>query len=53
MTEPEPTLMPEVTRVTVWCPECQNAHVVEDVHAFLLSLHQRVCVELAAFNGEG
>ena len=45
-------LLPEPTTVTVFCPECQEHVVVRDVHALLLGLHQRVCGELAAVNGE-
>jgi hypothetical protein len=51
MEEPAP-ILPEPTKVTVFCPECNQAIVVVDVHAFLLGLHQRVCVDLAAINGE-
>jgi hypothetical protein len=53
--EPEPArvLLPEPTSVTVFCPECQEHVAVRDVHALLLGLHQRVCGELAAINGEG
>ena len=52
LNEPETPVLPEPTKVTVFCPECQVHVVVEDVHAFLLGLHQRVCGELAAVNGE-
>lgn len=45
-------LLPEPTTVTVFCPECTEHVVIVDVHAFLLGLHQRVCGELAAVNGE-
>lgn len=48
----ESALLPEPTKATVFCPECEEAVVVQDVHAFLLGLHQRVCGELAAVNGE-
>jgi hypothetical protein len=44
--------LPEATRVTVFCPECSEIVVVVDAHAFVLGLHQRVCGELAAVNGE-
>ena len=50
--EPEPTVLPEPTKVTVFCPECNEHVVITDAHAFLLGLHQRVCGELAAVNGE-
>ena len=53
MNNPEPALPPEPTRVTVWCPECEAHIVVADVHAFLLGLHQRVCLELLHVNGDG
>jgi hypothetical protein len=49
---PEPDLLSEPTSVTVWCPECSEHVVITDAHAFLLGLHQRVCGELAAVNGE-
>jgi hypothetical protein len=45
-------VLPEPAKATVYCPECQEAVVILDVHAFLLGLHQRVCGELAAVNGE-
>jgi hypothetical protein len=51
MNEPAAPVVPEPTKVTVYCPECQEAVVILDVHAFLLGLHQRVCVELTAVNG--
>ena len=52
--QPEPAreLLPEPTKVTVWCPECQDHVVIQDAHVFFLGLHQRVCGELAAVNGE-
>jgi len=50
--EPEPALMPEPTSVTVLCPECSEIVSVKDIHALLLGLHQRICGELAAVNGE-
>lgn len=50
--EPPADLRPlEVPSVTVICPECTEVVKVEDIHAFLLGLHQRVCGELAALNG--
>lgn len=42
---------PEQTRVTVWCPECQEAVLIHDAHAFVLGIHQRVCSELERVNG--
>jgi hypothetical protein len=47
-----PALMRDVPQTLVWCPECHNHIVIEDMHAFLLGLHQRVCVELMHVNGE-
>jgi hypothetical protein len=47
----EPDLMPEPTSVTILCPECSEIVSVKDIHALLLGLHQRVCVELTAVNG--
>lgn len=49
--EPEAPVLPEPTKVTVFCPECNEPIIITDVHAFLLGLHQRVCVELTAVNG--
>jgi hypothetical protein len=51
MPDPEPRVLPEPGKVTVLCPECREAVVIEDVHAFLLGLHQRVCAELVEVNG--
>lgn len=48
----EPATLPEPKKVTVFCPECNEVVAIVDVHAFLLGLHQRVCGELAAVNGE-
>jgi hypothetical protein len=50
--EPDRTLLPEPTSVTILCPECSEIISVKDIHALLLGLHQRVCGELAAVNGE-
>jgi len=50
--EPDRTLLPEPTSVTILCPECAEIISVKDIHALLLGLHQRVCGELAAVNGE-
>ena len=50
--EPEPEFLAEPTKITVFCPECNEVVVITDAHAFLLGLHQRVCGELAAVNGE-
>lgn len=47
----EPEVIPEPAKVTVLCPECGEVVVIEDVHAFVLGLHQRVCGELTAVNG--
>ena len=49
----ETELLREPTRATAWCPECETHVVVVDVHAFLLGLHQRVCLELLHVNGDG
>jgi len=50
--EPEAPVLPEPTKVTIFCPECNEVVAIVDVHAFILGLHQRVCGELAAVNGE-
>jgi hypothetical protein len=34
------------------CPECGEPIRIADIHAFLLGLHQRVCRDLVAVNGE-
>lgn len=50
--EPAADLRPlEVASTTVVCPECGEAVKLNDVHAFVLGLHQRVCGELAQLNG--
>jgi hypothetical protein len=49
--EPEAPVLPEPTKVTIFCPECNEVVAIVDVHAFILGLHQRVCVELTAVNG--
>lgn len=50
--EPRADLRPvEVASVTIACPECGDLVKVNDIHAFLLGLHQRVCSELAQVNG--
>lgn len=38
--------------IEIICPECGERIAIADVHAFLLGLHQRVCRELVAVNGE-
>jgi hypothetical protein len=42
----------EPSRVTVICPECRGYIVIQDVHAFVLSVHERVCPELDALHAE-
>ena len=50
---PEPEVIPEISSVTVVCPECSELVKVRDVHAFLMGLHERVCSELELVNGAG
>jgi hypothetical protein len=48
----EAEVLPEVTSVTVVCPEGQSYVRIRDVHAYVLSIHERVCPELVEVNGE-
>jgi hypothetical protein len=50
-TSAEPIYLEETKRVTIVCPECHEIVKVQDIHAFLLSIHQRVCGELELVNG--
>ena len=51
--EPPAVVRPvEAGKVTVVCPECADIVRVNDIHAFLLGLHQRACGELLGVNGE-
>ena len=48
----EPEVIPEPKSVTVVCPECNEFHKINDIHAYVLAQHLSVCREMSFLYGD-